>query len=1058
MAVLTTGRIPVRLTPLVGRDAELGELARSLAGCRLLTLTGPGGAGKTRLALAAATGLAGTDVAWVELASLDDPRVIAPTVAASLGVPETPGVDPAAAIAAHLAARSDAGDPYAPPVLVVLDNCEHLAAAVAVLAECLLADCPSLSILATSREPLGVEGERSWLVPPLERVHAARLFEDRARLVAPSFAVTDANRQAVAQVCARLDGLPLAIELAAARMRVLSVRQLAERLDDVFGVLTGGARSAPPRHQALRATLDWSHELLNGQERTVFRRLAVFADGFTLPAAERVVAFGGIGEGQVLDLLARLADKSLVQVDGERYHLLATIREYAADKLARAGERDQARRAHLDYYTEFTEETGDAVEHAAAAQLETELDRLDAERANLRAATEYAGQAGDAVAALRIVGQLGRYAYLRGHYHEVREWMDRAVAADPGAPPRYRARALYGSGRLAHLQCDYEPAIRRLDAALLLFRELGDDTGTAACLQSLGSVAREQGRYARSAQLHAESLELARAAGDPWAEASAHSYLGFVSWLQQDLDRAVTECTQALTAFRGLGDVEGIAWSLISLGAAARYRADLPAAAALLGESLELSESIGFREGVAWCAEQLGLVALDRGDHGAAEARLRLSYATHRELRDRWRMASVLEGLAAVVTADAKDAPRAERAACLLGLAQAIREAIGAVLAPCERPQHDRSVAAARSALGEVAWEAAWRRGSAASDLDDFEGKIRRQPPPEPTAGAAPPNAPGIVTSPLTGATPVLADQPFASPLTGATPVLADQPPARAPGAQVPAQAPAAQVPAQVPGRASAQAPPPAVRPSGPLRVRALGRATVELGGTALTAADWGYAKPRELLFLLITSPPLTRDQLGAALWPELSGRQLGNALHTALRELRRALGDQDWIVYAAGHYSVNRDRAFDCDVDEFESSLAAAGRARPASAGLPDLRRAVAAYGGDFLAGMSTAEWAHVRRDELRRRFETALLATGRLHMAAGKYQAAVTVFRRAVEHEPLNESAHRDLMTCWDALGETARAVRHYAELTVLLKEQVGVPPAAETTALAERLAGRG
>jgi DNA-binding SARP family transcriptional activator len=274
-----------------------------------------------------------------------------------------------------------------------------------------------------------------------------------------------------------------------------------------------------------------------------------------------------------------------------------------------------------------------------------------------------------------------------------------------------------------------------------------------------------------------------------------------------------------------------------------------------------------------------------------------------------------------------------------------------------------------------------------------------------------------------------------------ATPVLTRQPQLS------PLAAPA--VPAQAP---------PAGRPSGPLRVRALGRATVELGGTALTAADWGYAKPRELLFLLITSPPLTRDQLGAALWPELSGRQLGNALHTALRELRRALGDPDWIVYAAGHYSVNRDRAFDCDVDEFESSLAAAGRARPASTGLPDLRRAIAAYGGDFLAGMSTGEWAHVRRDELRRRFETALLAAGRLHMAAGRHQAAVAVFRRAVEHEPLNESAHRDLMTCWDALGETARAVRHYADLIALLKEQVGVPPAAETTALAERLAGRG
>ena len=936
MAVPTTGRLPLRLTPLVGRDAELNELTRALDGCRLLTLTGPGGTGKTRLALAAAAGLT-AEVAWVELAPLEHPR------------------------AAHLAVRSAACDRCPRPAVLVLDHCEHLAVAVAGLAESLLAECPSLRILATSREPLGVAVERCRVVPPLDPADAASLFEARARLVAPSFAVTGASRPAVAQACARLGGLPLAIELAAARARAIPVSQLAER-------------PAPPGDQVLRATLDWSYELLSGGERTVFRRLAVFADGFPPAAAMRVVAFGGIGAGQVPDLLARLADSSLLQVDGERYRLLAAIREYATDKLARAGELDQARRTHLDYYTEFAEQAANGIEHAAAARLEAELDRLDAERANLRAATEYAGNTGDAVAALRIVGRLGRYACLRGHYREVREWMDRAVAAGPAAPPEYRARALYGSGQLAYRQCDYEPAVRRLDAALLLFRELGDDTGTAACLRSLGRVAREQGRYARSAQLHAESLELAKAAGDQRAVASAHSDLGFVSWLQHDLDRAVAEAAQALSAFRALGDVEGIAWSLTGLGAAARHRDDLPLAATLLAESLELSESAGFREGIAWCQEQLGLLALERGDLADAEVRLRLSYAMHRELRDRWREASVLEDLAAVATAGLADRRRAEHAACLLGRAQATREAIGAVLAPCERPRRDKTVAAARGALGEAAWEAAWQSGRGASEPDEFEAETHRSPP--------------------------------------ATPAL---------------------------------------------RVRALGRATVELDGAALTAADWGYAKPRELLFLLITSPPLTREQLGVALWPELSSRRLGNALHTALRELRRALGDHDWVVYTAGHYSVNRDRAFDCDVDEFESSLAAAGRARPASTGLPELRRAIAAYGGDFLAGMPTGEWANARRDELRRRFETALHAVGRLHMEAGRYQAAVMVFRRAVEHEPLNESAHRNLMTCWDKLGETARAVRHYADLTGLLHEQVGVPPAAETTALAERLAGR-
>ena len=1031
MAVLTTGRLPVRLTPLVGRDAELNAVTRALAGSRLLTLTGPGGAGKTRLALAAASARAtDTDVAWVELAPVDAPDVVAPTVAGRLGVPETPGLDPAAAIASHVVAHH--GDR---PVLVVLDNCEHLAAAVAELAEYLLAECPALSVLATSRESLAVEGERSWPVPPLAGADAVRLFEDRARLVAPSFGINDSNRKSVVELCGKLDGLPLAIELAAARMRILSVRQLAERLNDVFGVLTGGARSAPARHQALRATLDWSHELLAADERVVFRRLAVFSGGCTLAAAERVAAFGDIAAGQVLDLLTRLADKSLLRVERERYHLLATIREYASDKLTDAGELDQARRAHLAYYTDFAEQAGSGVDRATAAALEAELDRLDLERSNLRVASDYARQSGDAVAALRIAGPLGRYAYLRGHYHEIRQWMDLAVTVGPTAPPELRASALFGSGRLAHLQCDYEPAVRRLDAALLLYRSLGDAAGIAACLQALGSVAREQGRYARAAQLHSESLDMAKAAGDEWSAASARSYLGFVSWLQGNFELAIAECTDALAMFRALGDVEGTAWCLISLGVVARYQGNRERSVTLLHESLKLSRSIGFREGIAWSREQLGLLELARGAVGAAEEQFRSSFATHRELRDRWRMSSVLEDLAAAALAGGVSVPSAERAAWLLGGAQAMREAIGTVLAPCELPQHDRSRTMARAALDTAAFDAAWERGLRTSD---FDAVVEPVSVPGESAGSVRDDE-GSTGTPAAAAAAAGRPGPAAAEAAGEPARKPAVPARRRPAAPVPAQAAAAD------------------RAGSPLRVRALGTATVELGEVALTAADWGYAKPRELLFLLVTSPPLTREQLGAALWPELSRQQLGNALHTALRELRRALGDPEWVVYSGGRYSFNRSRQHDCDVDTFEAALAAASRARPAAAALPDLQRAVAAYGGDFLAGMTVGEWAHARRDELGRRFESALLAVGRLHAAAGRYQAAVTAFRRAIEHEPLNESAHRELMACWEHLGETARAVRHYEELADLLREQVGVPPAAETTALYERLTGR-
>ena len=536
---LSSAQLPVRLTPLVGRESELNDIVQAVTRCRLVTLTGPGGTGKTRLALAAARAAGpsfAAGVCWVELAQIEDPAIVGQAVASRLGVPDTPGQDPAEAVAGHIADH---------PVLLVMDNCEHLAGAAAKLVENLLEVCPGLVVLATSREALGVEGEVNWQVPPLSLPKAAgsdpaltasalaasdavKLFEQRAQLVRPSFRVTDENAADLASICQRLDGLPLAIELAAARMRIMSSAQLAERLDDISAVLVGGARSAPPRHQALRATLDWSHDLLDSYERATFRRLAAFPGGFTLQAAERVAAGGDIDAAAMLELLSRLADKSLVRVehgrDDTRYSLLATIRDYARDRLEEASESGPARRAHLSYFTELAEGAAARIERfeTETSGLELELDRLDAELPNLRRAFEFAQETGDSVAALRIAGSLDRFAYLRGRYHEIRQWLDAAVSAYPDAPAGLRAKALLGSGRLALLQCDYAPAVRRLEAALRLYRELGEARGIAGALQVLGSVAREQGRYARAVELHAESLAVAEAAGDRWAVASAH--------------------------------------------------------------------------------------------------------------------------------------------------------------------------------------------------------------------------------------------------------------------------------------------------------------------------------------------------------------------------------------------------------------------------------------------------------------------------------------------------------------------------------------------------------
>jgi predicted ATPase/DNA-binding SARP family transcriptional activator len=1006
MTSLTTGRLPVQMIPMIGRRSELRDVMAALSGSRLLTLTGPGGTGKTRLALAAADAARASfsqGVCWIELAPVDDPTIVALTVAGGLGAHERPGQDIIETVAEHLGDRQ---------VLIVLDNCEHITAAAADLAARLLRACPELSVLATSREVLGVDGERQLAVPTLPEADAVSFFEQRAQLVRPSFRLDDENVAAVRQVCRRLDGLPLAIELAAARLRILSVGQLAERLDDVFSVLVGGSRTSPRRHQTLRATLDWSHDLLDDDERAAFRRLAVFAGGFTLAAAEQVVGGTDLGADPVLDLLTRLADKSLLRVDyaGDstgsdgssasggssdevRYHLLATVRDYAKERLAQASEEDLARGAHLRYYADFVEQIepriGGGMQVPDTSDLESELNRIEAETPNLRTALEFARTARDVRGALRIVGPLERYAYLRGQYSEVRHWMDAAVTIGSNAPARLLAKGLLGGGRLALLQCDYAPAVGRLEAALRLYRELEDPRGIARTLQVLGSVAREQGRYARSTELHTESLAIASAAGDRSAVASAHGYLGFTAWLQGEFELAASECEAALALSRALGDVEGIAWSLLSLGIVARYTGELDRAFELLSESQSVSEKVGFREGVAWSLEQLGLLSVSRGDRVSAVGLLHASLDLHRDLRDRWRICSVLDDLAAL---EAAASP--VQAAKLLAAAQALREEIGTAIAPCEAGQHQQTVAAARAALGDAGFETAWRAGLATAIAD------LQAPQPEPEPGPVP-------------AQPGQPAQP-------AQPELAPAPSAGTPS----------------------------------LRITALGSAVVYRGDAAITAAEWGYAKPRELFFLLATSSPLTRDQIGLALWPESSRDRLGNALHTALRELRKALGDADWIRYSGGRYSFNAEREHESDIETFERSLAAARRARPASEALPDLQRAIAAYGGDFLDGVAAGEWAQARRDELRRAFESALLAAGRLYAAAGRHQAAVTSFRRAIGQEPLNESAHRELMASLAAQGEKARAIKHYEEFAERLKAQVDVAPAAETTALYHHL----
>jgi non-specific serine/threonine protein kinase len=762
VAPLAMAALPLALTSFVGREAELAEIQRLLGRRRLLTLTGTGGIGKTRLALEAARRLADAyadGVRLVELAVLTEPGLVPQAVADGLGVRERPGRAVHETLVANLQPRQ---------LLLVLDNCEHLVQACAELAEGLLRACPELRILATSREPLRAEGETIWRVPslsvpgpvngrPIEETagsEAGQLFIERAQAARPEFALTDRTARAVAEVCRRLDGLPLALELAAARVRVLDVEQLAARLDDRLRLLAVGSRTAPPRQQTLRAAVEWSYELLDDQERRLFERLAVFAGGWTLEAAEAVCSGGGLERADVLDLLGQLVDKSLVVSDATaegpvRYRMLETLRAYARERLAASGGEKWSARRHAEYYLALAER---AEPELTGREQQVWLERLEQEHDNLRAMLRWSLEAGDAELGLRLAGASGRFWWARGHLGEGRRWLEGLLAATPSdgtALAAVRAKALAVAGRLAADQGDHHRAAALLEQGLVLFRRLGDKRGSAQSLGALGIMAMYQGDYSRAAALLEEGLALRRDLGDKRWIASSAAVRGIVATFQGDYvraavladetlalsqevgdkgliaqsallrgliatdrgdySRAAALVEEGLELFRQLGEKTFIALSLISLGGIARHQGDYDRATTLWDRSLTLFRELGFRWGIARALTNLGRIAREQGDNGRAAAVLEEGLALARDVGDKRGVAVVLEEMAAVAVAQGQP----ERAARLFGVAQAVREAIGAPLPPADQARYERSVAAARAHLGDAGFAAAWERGHA---------------------------------------------------------------------------------------------------------------------------------------------------------------------------------------------------------------------------------------------------------------------------------------------------------------------------------------------------------
>jgi predicted ATPase/DNA-binding SARP family transcriptional activator len=724
--------LPIGLTSFIGRARERAEVTRLLAqapsGCRLLTLTGAGGCGKTRLAVVVAGNLVEDylDGVWlVELAALADGALVPQAVASALGVREEAQRPLMSTLVDALRSRE---------LLLVLDNCEHLIDPCAQLAETLLSACPKLRILATSREALGLAGETTWLVPSLalpdshqlpalmelSHVEAVRLFVERAAAALPTFTLTPANAAVVAQICHRLDGIPLAIELAAARVKVVAVDQLAARLDDSMRLLTSGSRTALPRQQTLRATIDWSYDLLAEPERALFRRLAVFASGWMLEAADAVCADPNGAENDLLELLAHLVDKSLVVVDmppsgAVRYRLLEPIRQYAHAKLMESAEAPALRQQHAHFFLALAEA---AEPQLIGAEQVVWLNRMEQEHDNLRAVFRWCVEREQAAPGLRLGGALWRFWRTRGHLTEGRACLAELLALPPhpSSPasgeheagwPAARAKALIAAGDLAHEQDDYATAHALFAEGLALGRELADERNMARALGGLAILALAQGDDARAATLYAESLTLSRKRGEQYLIAGTLNGLGVVALNQGDETRAVTLMEESLALYRDLGDTRGIADALRSLGWLALHQGDEARAVALLEESLALYQQQGNSQYIAWALHSLGSVALLQGHTERAAALCVESLALGRNVGDRYIIAWCLEDIAGV--AIAHGAP--EHAARLLGAAEGLRAIIGARLLAFDRARYERTVAAASAALEAAAFAAAWAAG-----------------------------------------------------------------------------------------------------------------------------------------------------------------------------------------------------------------------------------------------------------------------------------------------------------------------------------------------------------
>lgn len=1016
--------LPASYTVFVGRAGELVELQQALDHFRLVTLTGPGGCGKTRLALETARQLERRarhavsaqlparfqdGVTWCALATVSESAYVSARLLTALGLTERAEISATDIITETLAAHDH---------LIILDNCEHLVAACAALSETILAKCPRVTLLATSIQPLALAQEKIYPVQPLavpklpatmndaavleslSRSDAVQLFVHRAREVFPGFELNLQNAAHIVTICRRLDGLPLAIELAAARVKMLSPAQIVERLDDTFGLLTRGSASALPKHQTLRATLEWSHRLLSEPEQALLHRLSIFAGSFDVEMVEAVCSNVEREASSVkchpssvtrhsssLDLLSDLADKSFLTIlreDAEivRYRLLETIRQYAREQLDAAGEYETFAARHLDWCVSLAERLEPELKGATMAE---SLARLELEHDNLRAALHFALTAAPE-RGLRLANALERFWDVRGHATEGRSWLRQLLAASDKPHPAdklnlrenvavsvaVRARGLFVQGIIAYRQNEYDEAQTCLEKCLHLREELGDQAGIAFALNSLGNVALDRGEFARATELYQESLRRRRELGDARGIASTLNNLGNTAADLGDYDRAAALYAESLALYRQIGDEWSIASSINNLGEVAKLQKDFDRAEKLLSETLARRRALGDQRGVAMALGNLGEVAFAQKEWQQAQALLRESLMLYQSVNNKEGIAHCFGSLAFVEHAQG----RAVRAARLLGLSQALRESIRAPLTPADQTAYDGVAAELCAQLNERGFAAAWQAGRAMPLADAIAYALS-----EPTDVSA---------------------------------------------------------------------------PEFELRITAFGTSSVQRNGVLLNETDWKYAKARELFFFLLTQPHASKAELGLALWADISPAQLRARLHRVLHHARRALGANEWILFENDDYAFNRARPYWFDVEQFEQRVRGAQEAAAISQtgeAIRLLQEALPLYINDFLPEFDS-EWVVFRREELRQQALDAFMQLGQLLLEQARNAEAVQVYQRILALDNYLEVAHRELMRAYARLGDAARARRHFRQLRDLLREELRTEPSPETVRLDERI----